>query len=143
MEIWKPLERLPGYEVSTHGKVRSLKSGKPKLMSVVENNKGYMLCCLFHNKKRYTAYTHRLVAEVFIPTKFTLDFMEVNHKDKNPKNNHIDNLEWVTPMENQLHRADTERYNLLQRLKKVYDVLSNEELQQFVETSELTLNSSL
>jgi hypothetical protein len=143
MEIWKPLERLPGYEVSSHGRVRSLKSGKPKLMSVVENNKGYFLCCLIHNKKRYTSYAHRLVAEVFIPTKFTLDFMEVNHIDKNPKNNHVDNLEWVTPMENQLHRSDTERYKLLQRLKKVYDQISNKELEEIVERLEMEVNTIL
>jgi hypothetical protein len=136
MEVWKPLDRLPGYEVSSHGRVRSNKSGKLKFMSVVENNTGYMLCCLFHNKKRYTSYVHRLVAEVFIPTKLTIDLMVVNHIDRNPKNNHVDNLEWVTLMENQLHWADNERYVLLQRLKKVYDSMSNDDLRKFVELSE-------
>lgn len=28
---------------------------------------------------------------------------EINHKDRNPLNNHIDNLERVTPSENQRH----------------------------------------
>lgn len=46
-------------------------------------------------------------------------------------------------MENQLHRADTERYKLLQRLKKVYDKLPNNELQRFVEEAELTVNTKL
>ena len=143
MEIWKPLERLPGYEVSTKGRVRSLKSGKPKFMSVVENNKGYYLCCLIHNKKRYTSYAHRLVAEVFIPTNLNKDFAHVNHKDKNPKNNCVENLEWTHPIENMLHRDNSNRYELYQRLKILADHLTDEQLTSFVLYGEDMLNKSL
>ncbi len=48
---------------------------------------------------------HRLVAEAFLakePGKET-----VNHKDGDRRNNHVDNLEWVTPRDNTLHAYST------------------------------------
>lgn len=47
-------------------------------------------------------YIHRLVAEHFIGLAPEPD-MVVNHKDGDRHNNHVDNLEWVTPAENQEH----------------------------------------
>jgi len=108
MEEWKTLERIPKYEVSNYGKIRSTKNGKVKLLKVCVNNWGYELVCLSDGKKRYTSYIHRLVAEVFIPT--TNKALVVNHKDKNKKNNIVNNLEWTTVMENMWHRDDTEKY---------------------------------
>jgi len=139
MEIWKQLDRIPGYEVSDHGRVRSLKSGKPKLMSIVENNKGYYQCCLFHNKKRITAYAHRLVAEAFIPTGLDIHSAEVNHKDKNRKNNHISNLEWTSYLENQKHKLNPTRYFLFQRLENLTNNMSDQELETFITSAEKSI----
>jgi hypothetical protein len=47
-------------------------------------------------------YVHRLVAEHFIGPSPEPN-MVVNHIDGNPFNNHVDNLEWVTVRENNLH----------------------------------------
>jgi len=49
--------------------------------------------------KRYKI--HRLVAITYIPNPNNL--LQVNHKDGNKQNNHVDNLEWVTPKENTQH----------------------------------------
>lgn len=51
-------------------------------------------------KKR--VYAHRLVALHFIPNE-NKNKKDVNHKDGNKLNNCVDNLEWVTPSENQQH----------------------------------------
>lgn len=41
---------------------------------------------------------HRIIGETFIPN--PLNLPEINHKDNNPKNNCITNLEWCTRKEN-------------------------------------------
>lgn len=43
---------------------------------------------------------HRVVAETFILNDDPMNKTYVNHIDSNPCNNHVTNLEWVTPSEN-------------------------------------------
>ena len=45
---------------------------------------------------------HRLVMETFNPIDNS-QLLQVNHKDGNKHNNNINNLEWVTNMENMHH----------------------------------------
>ena len=117
-ECWKPIKDYEGiYEVSNYGRVKSLErviynSGtKNGLYTIHEkiikqriNKKRYGYCelSLHKNGKEKRFKVHRLVAEAFIPNPNNLP--EVNHIDGNKENNHILNLEWVTPSENQKHR---------------------------------------
>jgi len=130
MEEWKTLERIPKYEVSNYGKIKSTKNGKVKLLKVCVNNWGYELVCLSDGKKRYTSYIHRLVAEVFIPT--TNKALVVNHKDKNKKNNTVNNLEWTTVMENMWHRDDTEKYLKTSEILEMCKSMSILQLEKFL-----------
>jgi len=57
------------------------------------------------NKKNYR--THRLIALAWIPNPENKP--EINHKDGDKSNNHVDNLEWATRSENIKHAFD---YNL-------------------------------
>lgn len=66
----------------------------------------YMITLPDGSKKRLPA--HRLVALAYLPEQQTLEKNQVNHKDGNKLNNCIDNLEWVSPSENQQHALDNE-----------------------------------
>ena len=59
-------------------------------------------------------YVHRLVAQAFIPNPDNLP--QVNHKDFNKTNNHVDNLEWISRADNIQHSHDNGR------MQKRYEV---------------------
>lgn len=65
------------------------------------NNRGYYSVGI----KRKTHMVHRLVAKAFIPNPDNKAF--VNHIDGNKLNNRMDNLEWCTVQENNLHARQT------------------------------------
>jgi len=48
-----------------------------------------------------TQYLHRILAIAFIPKESNKKY--VNHRDGNPRNNELSNLEWVTHAENVAH----------------------------------------
>lgn len=105
-EIWKPIKDYEGlYEVSNLGNVRSLDhmrkiSGngeylqKGKVLKNIKNNSGYIRVTLSKEGKRKNKHIHRLVAEAFIPNPNNLSC--INHKDENPLNNNVNNLELCT-----------------------------------------------
>ena len=99
-EILKPIENCHQYFISNFGKVYSQKSGKLKeLKQFVDSKENYMMIGLINDDGKRNKYlVHRLVARAFIPNSNNLP--EVNHKDKNKQNNHVNNLEWCTRKEN-------------------------------------------
>ena len=102
MEIWKDIEGFEGrYQISNLGNVMSLNymaNGYAALLTPKINNKGYAWVELFKDKKRKPMLIHRLVAQAFIENPNNHPF--VNHKDENPQNNRVDNLEWCTHIYN-------------------------------------------
>jgi hypothetical protein len=120
MEEWKVLTRIPHYEVSNLGRVRSLKFNKQKLLKACQTNQGYLLYCLADNQKRYTSYAHRLVAEVFLGPPVT-EHLVVNHKNKNRQDNSVENLEWVSVGDNLFHKNSPTLYEINQICSKLND----------------------
>lgn len=87
------------YGISPEGFVWSIRQGKVMKQSVT--NCGYCEVLLFDGMKYKGHRVHRLVAQAFLPN--PQGKKQVNHKDGNKKNNHVENLEWSTCSENNAH----------------------------------------
>lgn len=89
------------YTVTMNGEIYSLDymhtKKKKKLKSRYDKD-GYEIVTIYVDSKRKDFKVHRLVAMAFIPN--PKNKPEVNHKDSNPMNNNVNNLEWATNLEN-------------------------------------------
>lgn len=131
-EEWKDIKNYEGYyKVSSFGRVMSL----PRCMGI--RNMGTYMCparklgsirkpakigkkdkygdnreqvLLRKDGKSEYKLINRLVAEAFIPNPDNLE--EVNHKNKDFRNNRVENLEWVSSLENKKH-AYIDKYSII------------------------------
>jgi len=101
---WKD---IPGenYQISDEGNIRN-KTTKKELKQCLSTT-GYKRVSFSRGKGKTPkiGFTHRLVAEAFIPNPENKPF--VNHIDGDKQNPHPSNLEWVTNKENVKHAIDT------------------------------------
>lgn len=131
-EEWRPIEGYPNYEVSNMGRVKSLNynhTKKEKLLKQGITNRGYYRIQIYNNQI-VKCSVHRLVATAFIPNPDNLPC--VNHRDENPQNNSVENLEWCDVKYNAnygtaIKRSTTKRskqiyqYNLQGELLKIWN----------------------
>ena len=112
-ERWKPVTGYEGiYEVSSHGRVRSVDRTVTRSDGRVHRHKGkllrtplsagggYPFVKLSNHGKTQVRTVYSLVAETFIGTR--PEGMEVCHNDGDRTNNHLDNLRYGTSSDNNL-----------------------------------------
>jgi hypothetical protein len=125
-EIWKEVI-IKDIDISIHGNkkyyVSSLGRFKNTLGMIMENYKvnenGYIRVYIYNK----TYAVHRLVAFAFLNNPDNKE--QVNHIDGNKLNNSVDNLEWVTNKENQIHKFKTGLGNNFTRKIGQYDLEHN------------------
>jgi hypothetical protein len=111
-EIWKDVVGYEGfYMVSNLGRVFAVdrihkfrefdRKLKGRLLNPHLNSNGRMQVRLSNVVSSLRFYVHRLVAIAFIPNPDNLP--QINHKDLDPKNNHVSNLEWIDAIGNIHH----------------------------------------
>ena len=140
-EIWKDIPGYEGlYQASSEGRIKSLGRTQPecwkdgthfrihkfpeKIMKFRYNANGYAQVNLFkQNKDRKNASVHRLVAMSFLENPKNLPC--INHKDENPKNNKVSNLEWCTQTYNVNYGNRIKKYRQTRGVKVDRYTLNN------------------
>lgn len=119
LEVWKSINEYEGiYEVSNFGRVKRLAYDKTvcggskqhcyeRILKPQIRKHGYLAVVLSKECKSKSYLIHRLVAATFISNPNNLP--QVNHKDENPSNNNVDNLEWCDQKYNSNYGTSKER----------------------------------
>lgn len=118
VEEWRPAKYLlengelldysECYSVSNYGRVWS--HHRKKFMGYSIHPDGYFRAKLSKNGGYIQAGVHRIVASTFLEIPEELKQfigttnLKVNHKDEDPQNNYIENLEWCTTQYNNTYR---------------------------------------
>jgi hypothetical protein len=103
MQRFKKMVGYSLYEISNDGIIRRIVT-KEKISQRIHPGYGYKMCDLQDNDlKVHTVYPHKEVARAYIPTK-KKGKLYVIHVNGKQQDNRVNNLQWATPAEAQIHQ---------------------------------------
>ena len=113
--LFAEIEGYKGYYVTTDGRVWGRQ--KNDFLKLIKKYNGkYLKVSLYKDGLKKSKQVHRLVAEAFLQN--PQNKPQVNHKDENPENNTVDNLEWVASKENCNYGTRSERISKATKNRK-------------------------
>lgn len=92
---------FPNYFINKKGEVVNKHF---KIITPILSYRGYWRVGLWRDGKVHRRFVHRLLAKEFI--KNPTNKPHINHKNGIRTDNSLDNLEWVTPAENNFHKIN-------------------------------------
>ena len=101
-QYWKQIPGFPSYMVSKDGRVLSLKNSEPIILKNQTRLKGYKFVNLREGKISKLIDVHRLVLMAFVG--MPSDKMECDHINRVRDDNRLENLRWVTKIENEANK---------------------------------------
>lgn len=103
-ERWTPAASAPGWEVSDHGRVRSVRVGAPRILRPAPDKKGYLHLSYRAAGGQVGFTVHRLVLEAFVgpcPPEH-----EASHLNGDPRDNRLANLAWESRPQNNRRKRE-------------------------------------
>lgn len=93
------MDQLIGFEgIYTINRQGVIKNRNNHTMSIYHNKDGYPVISLTKNKKHKVYRVHRLLAIQYLCN--PNNYNEIDHIDRNKKNNSLDNLRWCSRVDN-------------------------------------------
>lgn len=125
---WREIEGFPHYRINRHGQVKRLDAviidsrgisyrRKGRILNNRKTPGGYVQVDMSEDGVIHGRFVHVLLAKAFIPNPDNLPI--VNHKDENPSNYDLSNLEWCDYSYNAKYSMDKIRKGHIKEMKAV------------------------
>jgi len=113
------VKKIPGFDryiISKNGIIINKKSNK--IVKQFINSNGYK-CVNLHTDNGQKKYlVHRLIGITYLNNTY-FENAQINHKNGIKIDNNVENLEWVTPLENMIHAVQNGLMKRKYTIKKI------------------------